>query len=131
MIALLCFFLTLLASLFKSKSRLEAENAALRHQLIVLRRRCAIASTSFPKIQCWPDSRDPFGSPWRESVLWSCRRRAARLVLRCARVARPVGPVGIDVERPHGALDDLFRDYDFLYVFEARQVEHRVEQDTF
>jgi hypothetical protein len=39
MIALLCFFLTLLASPFKSKSRLEAENAALRHQLIVLRRR--------------------------------------------------------------------------------------------
>jgi len=29
MVALLCFFLTLLASLFKSKSRLEAENAAL------------------------------------------------------------------------------------------------------
>src|SRR6266542_6359369 len=39
MIALPCFFLTLLASLFKSKSRLEAENAALRHQLIVLRRK--------------------------------------------------------------------------------------------
>jgi hypothetical protein len=39
MIALLCFFLTLFASLFKSKSRLEAENAALRHQLAVLRRK--------------------------------------------------------------------------------------------
>jgi transposase InsO family protein len=39
MIALLCFFLTLLASPFKSKSRLEAENAALRHQLVVLHRR--------------------------------------------------------------------------------------------
>src|SRR6266481_2428114 len=39
MIALLCFFLTLLASPFKSKSRLEAENAALRHQLVVLQRR--------------------------------------------------------------------------------------------
>src|SRR3981189_602673 len=39
MIALLCFLLTLFASPFKSKSRLEAENAALRHQLIVLRRR--------------------------------------------------------------------------------------------
>ena len=32
MVALLCFFLTLFASSFKSKSRLEAENAALRHQ---------------------------------------------------------------------------------------------------
>src|SRR5258705_8596095 len=39
MVALLCFFLTVLASVFKSKSRLEAENAALRHQLIVLRRK--------------------------------------------------------------------------------------------
>src|SRR5437867_5826965 len=39
MIALLYFFLSLFASLFKSKSRLEAENAALRHQLIVLQRK--------------------------------------------------------------------------------------------
>jgi hypothetical protein len=39
MIALLCFFLTLFAAPFKSKSRLEAENAALRHQLIVLQRK--------------------------------------------------------------------------------------------
>src|SRR6202030_4351923 len=39
MIALLCFFLALLVSPFKPKSRLEAENAALRHQLIVLRRK--------------------------------------------------------------------------------------------
>jgi transposase InsO family protein len=39
MIALLCFLLILFASPFKSKSRLEAENAALRHQLIVLRRK--------------------------------------------------------------------------------------------
>ena len=39
MIALLCFFLAILAAPFKSKSRLEAENAALRHQLIVLRRK--------------------------------------------------------------------------------------------
>jgi hypothetical protein len=39
MMALLRVFLTVLASPFKSKSRLEAENAALRHQLIVLRRK--------------------------------------------------------------------------------------------
>jgi hypothetical protein len=39
MFALLCFLLTVLASPFKSKSRLEAENTALRHQLIVLRRK--------------------------------------------------------------------------------------------
>src|ERR1700738_2140755 len=39
MFALLWFVLAVLASPFKSKSRLEAENAALRHQLIVLRRK--------------------------------------------------------------------------------------------
>src|SRR5229473_20594 len=39
MITLICFVLAVLASPFKSKSRLEAENAVLRHQLIVLQRR--------------------------------------------------------------------------------------------
>ena len=39
MVASLCFVLAVLASPFKSKIRLEAENAALRHQLIVLRRK--------------------------------------------------------------------------------------------
>jgi hypothetical protein len=39
MFALLCFVLAVLALPFKSRSRLEAENAALRHQLIVLRRK--------------------------------------------------------------------------------------------
>src|SRR4029077_14195583 len=38
MIGLLCFVVAVLASPFKSKLRLEAENAVLRHQLIVLRR---------------------------------------------------------------------------------------------
>ena len=39
MVALLCFLLALFASPLKSKSRLEAENAVLRHQLSVLRRK--------------------------------------------------------------------------------------------
>jgi hypothetical protein len=39
MIRLLRFALTVLASPFKSKLRLEAENAVLRHQLMLLRRR--------------------------------------------------------------------------------------------
>jgi type II secretory pathway pseudopilin PulG len=39
MIGLLCFVLAVLTSPFKSKLRLEAENAVLRHQLNVLRRR--------------------------------------------------------------------------------------------
>src|SRR5471032_1137020 len=39
MIGLLCFVLAVLASPFKSKLRLQAENAVLRHQLNVVRRR--------------------------------------------------------------------------------------------
>src|SRR2546426_11382729 len=39
MVALISFLLNMVASLFKSKSRLEAENAALRHQLTVLQRK--------------------------------------------------------------------------------------------
>jgi hypothetical protein len=39
MFRLFCFVLAILAAAFKSKSRLEAENAALRHQLIILRRK--------------------------------------------------------------------------------------------
>src|SRR5258705_9977496 len=39
MIGLLCFALAVLASPFKSKLRLQSENAVLRHQLIVLKRR--------------------------------------------------------------------------------------------
>ena len=38
MIALLCFVLNVLVSPFKSTSRLEAENAALRYQVVMLRR---------------------------------------------------------------------------------------------
>jgi len=38
MFGLFCFVLAVLASPFKSKSRLEAENATLRHQVMVLRR---------------------------------------------------------------------------------------------
>jgi hypothetical protein len=39
MIALISLVLNLLAAVFKSKSRLEAENAALRQQLIVMLRK--------------------------------------------------------------------------------------------
>jgi hypothetical protein len=39
MIALIWFVLAALASPFESKIRLEAENAALRHRVIVLRRK--------------------------------------------------------------------------------------------
>ena len=46
MIALFFLFLTLSVSPFKSKSRLEAENAALRHQLIVRRVRGRVQLTN-------------------------------------------------------------------------------------
>ena len=39
MVALIFLFLNLVASPFRSKGRLEAENAALRQQLIVLQRK--------------------------------------------------------------------------------------------
>ena len=46
MFALLCFVLAVLTSPFKSKSRLEAENAALRHQLIILQRKVRVRLTN-------------------------------------------------------------------------------------
>jgi transposase InsO family protein len=39
MVALICFVLAVLASPFKSNSRLEGENAVVRHQLIILQRK--------------------------------------------------------------------------------------------
>jgi hypothetical protein len=45
MIALICFVLAVLASPFESTIRLEAENAVLRHQVIVLRRKHSSSSS--------------------------------------------------------------------------------------
>jgi hypothetical protein len=39
MIALICLIWSVSTALFKSKSRLEVENAALRHQVVVLQRK--------------------------------------------------------------------------------------------
>src|SRR5260370_34460505 len=39
MVTLISFLLNLVAWLFKSKGRLDAQNAALRHQLVVLQRK--------------------------------------------------------------------------------------------
>jgi hypothetical protein len=46
MIALIWFVLAVLASPFKSKSRFEAENAVLQHQLIVCGTSCVAVSNS-------------------------------------------------------------------------------------
>jgi hypothetical protein len=60
MITQLWVFLAILASPFKSKCRLEVENAALRHQVMVLRRqtRGRIRLTNFDRLffvqlYCW------------------------------------------------------------------------------
>jgi hypothetical protein len=60
MIGLFCFALAVLTSPFKSKLRLEAENAVLRNQLIVLRRRShsRVSLTNhdrlfFIQLYCW------------------------------------------------------------------------------
>jgi hypothetical protein len=48
MIGLLCFALAVLASPFKSKLRLEAENAVLRHQFLSPQARLGSISHSLP-----------------------------------------------------------------------------------
>jgi hypothetical protein len=98
MIAPICFVLAVQTSPFKSKSRLEAENAVLRHQLIVLRRkvrgRARLSNNDrwfFVQLYRWfpsilkvltivqPETlvrwhRDGFRCYWR----WKSRRRGGR-----------------------------------------------------
>jgi hypothetical protein len=78
MIALLCFFLTMFASLFKSKSRLEAENAALRRQLIVLRRkvcgRVHLNVTTHPTAD-WIARQITEAFPWNKAPRYLIRDR--------------------------------------------------------
>jgi integrase-like protein len=79
MIALLCFFLALFVSPFKSTSRLEAENAALRHQLIVLQRRVR------GRVYLIRDKPIAPGSPWEngfaERLIGSIRRECVDHVI--------------------------------------------------
>ena len=56
-----------------------------------------------------------------------CRRRGGKLALRGGRAA---GASSENVERLCGALDDFAGDHYLLDVFEARQVEHGVEQNA-
>jgi hypothetical protein len=98
MIGLLWFVVAVLASAFKSKIRLEAENATLRHQLVVLRRqlkgRARLTNDDrrfFIQLYCWfpsilpalmiirPETlvrwhRAGFRRYWR----WQSRRRGGR-----------------------------------------------------
>src|ERR1700737_3083779 len=87
MIGLLCFVLAVLASPFKSKLRLEAENAVLRHQLNVVRRRLPgrVRLTNndrwfFIQVHCWFPSILRVLTIIRPETLWrwKSRRRGGR-----------------------------------------------------
>src|SRR5437667_3310861 len=43
---------------------------------------------------------------------------------------RAVGTVRIDVERTRGSLDHFARDHDLFDAFQARKIEHGLEQDA-
>jgi transposase InsO family protein len=93
MIALFCLCLALFVSPFKSKRRLEAENAALRHQLIVLRRKVRLirdrdraygaAVTRRLRAMGIRDKPIAPGSPWQngfaERLIGSIRRECVDL----------------------------------------------------
>jgi len=78
MIALLCFALAVLVAPFKSKSQLEAENAALRHQLVVLRRkmhgRVRLNVTTNPTAE-WIARQITEAFPWNENPQYLIRDR--------------------------------------------------------
>src|SRR5262249_288866 len=92
---------------------------------------------SFERGQCQVSRSNPVkprsGRPG-PALSWRIRSRFARPPMSDsgarARVAGTIGAVGVDVEGPRGALDDLRRDHHFLDPLEARQIEHRVEQDA-
>ena len=73
-----CFVLTVLVSPFKSKSRLEAENAALRHQVVVLRRMVQRCLALF-KSRCRLEAENLF---LRHQLTIALRRARPRLRLR-------------------------------------------------
>src|SRR6266404_4633718 len=99
MIALICFVLAMLASPFKSNIRLEAENAVLRHQLIVSRRklkgRARLANNDrwfFVQLYRWFPSILPVLMIIRPETLVSWHRAGFRRYWRwksCRRGGRP------------------------------------------
>src|ERR1700722_15354903 len=105
MIGLLCFVLAVLASPFKSKLRLEAENAVLRHQLIVLRRRVhgRVRLTNndrwfFIQLYRWFPSILQVITIIRPETLVRWHRAGFRSLL-----ALEVAPIGRATADPHGA----------------------------
>src|SRR5262249_32871254 len=91
MIALICFCLTLLALPFKSKSRLEAENAALRHQVIVLQRSVsgrAVFGHAVSMVSVGPQ--DDHDHPARDSRALASSRISSVLALEISLSWRPI-----------------------------------------
>src|SRR3982074_3169912 len=80
MIGLLCFVVAVLASPFKSKIQLEAENATLRHQLVVLRRK----------------AEGPGSSQEQRPLVLRQLYRWFRSILPVLMIIRPETPVGIE-----------------------------------
>jgi hypothetical protein len=98
MIGLLRFVVAVLASPFKSKIRLEPENAELRHQLVVLRRkvkgrvRLTNNDPCFVQLYRWFPSILPalmiirpvtlvrWHRAGRENLLWGCAAHPRRLL---------------------------------------------------
>src|ERR1700726_1233886 len=117
MIGLLCFVLPVLASPFKSKIRLEAENAALRHQLIVLRcklrARVKLANSDrwfFIQLYRWFPSilKGPHGHPSRDAGSLASGRLSQLLALEVTLIGRAAtdrdGPSRTDPADEHRKL---------------------------
>jgi len=109
MVALIFLIFNLVASLFKSKSRLEAENAALRHQLTVLQRkirgRVQFTNTDrvfFIQLYRWCPSVLKAMLIIRPETLvrwhrWASSLLALEIPLRGRPAANPCGIAGVDL----------------------------------
>jgi hypothetical protein len=96
---LLCFVMAALTSPFKSKIRLEAENAVLRHQLIVLRRklrgarqtrkqRSLVLHPAISLVSIHPEG--PHGHPFRDAGSLASGRFSQLLALEVTVIGRSV-----------------------------------------
>ena len=114
MFALLCFVLAVLASPFKSKSRLEAENVALRQQLIVLQRKVQRPAPAYERrsLVLYPavsmvsvDPAGPHDLPSRDARALASVRLSLLLALEVALTGRaaadPIGPPRVDPADEH------------------------------
>jgi hypothetical protein len=107
MVALIFLFFNLVASLFKAKSRLEAENAALRHQLTVLQGKVRgrvqfTNSDRHPAVSLVSvDPQGHYDHPARDrralASCWVSPLLALEIPLRGRPAANPCGIAGVDL----------------------------------